>query len=157
MKTLNTYLTKIIVLIVFSISNTSVYSQKLTQTKSGIVCLDTVEMPINQHFYVAMVSEIVYNENFKYRRALKKAKLSNKQYLSLNNTFSEVAILKYFKKGARRSKSVDEFTRYFHDRNLSFLSILTVNIISRLYYTFRKITFNGQLDILESIVGISDN
>lgn len=153
MKTLNQYAIRIIMLGMVSLFTLSAYAQKETEEFTGLISLDTVSVVVNQHSLEKMVSKIVLNKNFKYRKALRKSKMSNKQFVFLNTTISEGEILKHFKRAARRSESVDEFIGYFYDRNLSFLMALDGNVIAGLYDTLRKTTFNGYLDELEAVVG----
>lgn len=153
MKTFNHYPAKITMLIIMTLFTISVSAQKETERESEIIYLDSVAVAANQHAFKKMVSKIVLNENFKYRKELKKSRLSKKQYIYSGTSVSETEILKHFKKAARRSDSVHEFISYFYDRNLPFLTSLDTDVISSLYDVIRKSTLNGYLDEWEAVVG----
>lgn len=153
MKTLNQYAIRILMFAILSLDTLSANAQKETEGFIGLISLYTVSVVTNQLTIEKMVSKIVLNKNFKYRKALRNSKLSDKQVVFLNASSSEEEILKHFKRAARRSESVDEFIGYFYDRNLSFLTSVDGNVIAALYDTFRKTTFNGYLDELENVLG----
>jgi len=67
-----------------------------------------------------MVSNIVINEDFKYRKTLKEAKAEKNEYILRNTRISEVQILKNYKRAARRSELVEEYISCFQDRKSQF-------------------------------------
>ena len=93
-----------------------------------------------------LISEIITDEDFKYRSALKKAKTNQKYYLIGRVKISETDLLKHFKKAARKSDSVAAFAGYFQNRNLDFITVLDQYVLEQLYNTLRQTTFNGFLD-----------
>lgn len=97
-----------------------------------------------------MVSRINGNEDYNYRENLSKARVSNTLYHFDGGNFSEVGILKHFKKAARKSTSLEEFRSYFSKRNLPFIDGLDYQMVSTLYATLRKSTLNGYLELLDT-------
>ena len=97
-----------------------------------------------------MVSRISGNEDYNYRESLSKARVSNTVYHFDNGNFSEVGILKDFRKAARKSTSPEEFRSYFSERDLPFIEGLDPYMVSSLYVTLRKSTLNGYLELLDT-------
>tara|TARA_R110002020_G_C16259931_1_gene770395 strand:+ start:112 stop:582 length:471 start_codon:yes stop_codon:yes gene_type:complete len=153
MKTLNQNLKKIIGLMIAGLFAISVDAQINNEKEYGIINLDTLSVVSNKQAFKGMVSKIISNKKFKYRKTLKHSKAVNKEYDFSNISISEVEILKHFKKAARKSDSVEEFISYFHERNLDFLKVLDGSVISNLYFTIRQTTLNGHLDEWESAFG----
>ena len=115
--------------------------------------LDTVTIASSQQAFIHMVAEITTSHRFRYRKALRRSKTSNKLYVFSDMTISETQILKHFKKAARKSPSAEGFRSYFLENDLTFINLLDWRTISSLYTTMRKTTFNGYLDDLDSIYG----
>lgn len=153
MKTLNQNLIKIIALTIAGLFAITVDAQIHNKNEFGIIHLDTHTVVSNHHAFKGMVSQILSNKNFKYRKTLKHAKAVNKEYEFSNISISEVEILKHFKRAARNSESVEEFISYFRDRKLDFITVLEGSDISNLYFTIRQTTLNGHLDEWESAFG----
>jgi len=97
-----------------------------------------------------MVAQINLDEDYNYRESLSKARVSNTIYHFDYGNFSEVGILKHFKKAARKSASLEEFRSYFSERDLPFLEGLDPQMVSDLYVTLRKSTLNGYLELLDT-------
>ena len=97
-----------------------------------------------------MVSRINLDEDYNYKENLHKARVSNTIYHFDEGDFSEVGILKHFKKAARKSTSPEEFISYFFTRNLPFMEGLDRQMVSDLYVTLRKSTINGYLELLDT-------
>tara|TARA_R110002051_G_scaffold87713_4_gene154507 strand:- start:63476 stop:63928 length:453 start_codon:yes stop_codon:yes gene_type:complete len=113
----------------------------------------TNEMPVDQFVereftFKDLAIQINFNEEYKYRKSLIKARISNKIYHFKSRTFSEVVILKYLKKAARASATIEAFESYFSKRNLPFIDELDHFIVIELYHTMRKSTFNSYLEFL---------
>lgn len=151
MKTLKNLKNTLLILLV-SISITTVKAQK-GESGSLIVYLDTVSVDNNHQSFEKMVSNITTTPNFKYRKSLRLAKAANNTYIFSDKEVSETEILKYFKKAARKSHSVEDFRKYFYDRELSLIDKLDGSTIYRLYTKIRSTTFNGYLDDLEGAFG----
>ncbi|MEH6406920.1 MAG: hypothetical protein V7767_06555 [Leeuwenhoekiella sp.] len=150
MKTLYQNPLKIFVFIIAAFFAIALNAQVSSEKDFEIIHLDTLSVVSNQQEFKNMVSKIVSNGNFRYRKTLRHSKAVNKQYKFSNVSISEVQILKHFKKAARRSESAEEFISYFQDRNLNFLDMLDGYAISSLYNTVRQTTFNGYMDDWQS-------
>lgn len=154
MKTLNKYKKRVLLISMMAFFAMNAYAQQNRIGTTEVIRLDTISIVDSQKGFEEMVSKIILFENFKYREFLNESKVSDTYYNFSNNSISEVEILKHFKKAARRSESVDEFTSYFHDRNLSFIGMLDGNEISSLYTAIRKTSFNEYLNGLEYVMGL---
>jgi len=150
METLKRNLINLFVGVIASLYIISAEAQSINNQNLVVVNLDAISIVSNQDKFKNMVSKIVSNGSFRYRKALRHSKSVNKQYDFRNVHISEVEILKLFKKAARKSGSPEEFKDYFFDRNLYFLNMLEGYVVSSLYNTIRKTTFNGILDDWQS-------
>ena len=129
------------------------YGQEVVEKELEPKQLDTVKLS-SQHYTIdKMISKIVSNENFKYRKTIRKARRSKRELIFNGQLISEVEVLKLFKKAARKSESVDEFINYFNDRNQILLIEIERSIIVNLYDNVRKTTLNGYLDEWERAWG----
>ena len=153
MKTLKKYFRNALIVAVVTISAHTLNAQNDMDSESAIVQLDTVSVNSNYASFEKMASNIATSTNFKYRKALRKAKASKNVYVFSERQISEVAILKYFKKAARKADTVDDFRNYFYEWDLSFIDILDGKTISNIYIRIRPTTFNGYLDDLEQAFG----
>ena len=136
----------ILVLLIGGLSVIPVYGQINSKPELQIIHLDTPSVVSNQLEFKNMVSKIVSNGKFRYRKTLRHSKSTNKQYEFNNIKISEVEVLRHFKKAARTSGTVQEFKFYFSSRNLKFIEMLDGDVISSLYSTIRQKTFNGKLE-----------
>lgn len=152
MKTLNEYLATSLLILLVAISTMILYGQKNNEGELLLFHTNTISVDGNASFK-KMVSRIVTKSDFKYRKALRRAKASEKKYFFSGKEISEVVILKHFKKAARESNSVEEFKKYFYDRELSFINVLSEKTVNNLYATIRATTFNGYLDYLDAFFG----
>jgi len=141
---------KISLLVIAGLFSISAVSQNSNEQEFGIINLDTISIVSNQDKFEDMVSKIVSNGRFRYRKTLRHSKSVNKEYVFQDVHISEVEILKLFKKAARKSDSPEEFENYFFERKLYFLDKLEGYVVSGLYNTLRKTTFNGILDDWQS-------
>ena len=123
--------------------NTSAQANHLS---TKIVDLDTVNVNYKSTAVNDFVSDIITDKDFKYRKALKESKSSNKYYRLGDVEITEANLLKHFKKAARKSDSAEAFALYFKNINLSFIAALDQYVIEQLYNTIRQTTFNGFLD-----------
>lgn len=153
MKTLNNYLRNTLLITVVALSALTLNAQNDIESESVIVQLDTVSVNGNYASFEKMASNIATSTNFKYRKALRKAKTSKNVYVFSDGEMSEVTILKYFKKAARKADTVDDFRNYFDERDLSFIETLDGKTINNIYLRIRPTTFNGYLDDLEQAFG----
>ncbi|MDP2688387.1 MAG: hypothetical protein Q8O62_14300 [Aequorivita sp.] len=153
MKTLNNYFGNALLITVLTISAFTLNAQNDIENESAIVQLDTVSINGNYASFEKMATNIATSTNFKYRKALRKAKASKNVYVFSERQISEVAILKYFKKAARIADTVDDFRNYFYERDLSFIEALDGKTINNIYLRIRPATFNGYLDDLEQAFG----
>lgn len=152
MKTLHEYFATAILISLVTISTMIVYGQKNNEGESLLFHMNPVSVDGNTSFK-KMVSRIVTKTDFKYRKALRRAKDSQAHYVFSDKEISEVEILKHFKKAARKSESVAGFRNYFHDRQLSFIEVLNEKTVYNLYATFRATTFKGYLEELDAFFG----
>jgi|SRR5690554_802434 len=152
MKTLHEYFATALLILLVTISTMILYGQKNNEGESLLFHTNTISVDGNASFK-RMVSRIVTETDFKYRKALRRAKATGKRYVFSGKEISEVEILKHFKKAARKSDSADEFKNYFYDRELSFINVLSENTVNNLYATIRATTFNGYLEYLEAFFG----
>src|SRR5690554_1072491 len=155
MKTLSIYQIRVYVIALLNIFTLNLSAQQHDSSETKTVELDTVTIASNKQEFESMVSSIAYNRNFKYRKTLRKSRVTKRKYIFSNREISETRVLKHFKKAAGKSESADEFKEYFLDRNLTFINVLDGKIIFNLYMTMRETTLNGYLDELHSIFGPS--
>lgn len=153
MKTLHEYFATAILISLVTISTMILYGQKNSEGESLIIHLNQISVDGNHASFKKMVSTIVTRNDFKYRKALRRAKDSQAHYVFSGKEISEVEILKHFKKAARKAENVADFKRYFHDRQLSFIEVLNEKTVYNLYATFRATTFNGYLEELDAFFG----
>lgn len=153
MKTINKQYSNLISVILIGLFSLSSYAQKDMVYEIEPIQLDTVAVTSNNPTIEKLISKIVLAENFKYRRTLKKARDSKRQYIFNERSISEVEVLKHYKKAARKSESSTQFINYFNDRNLAFLIETERSMVTTLYDNVRKTTFNGYLDEWERVWG----
>jgi len=153
MKTLKKYFRNALIVAVVTISAHTLNAQNYMDSESAIVQLDTVSVNSNYASFEKMASNIATSTNFKYRKALRKAKESKNVYDFSDGELSEATILKYFKKAARKADTVEGFRNYFYERELSFIETLDGITLSKIYIRIRPTTFNGYLDDLEQAFG----
>lgn len=153
MKTFNDYFRKMLIIALVAISTMTLYAQKNSKSESLIVHLDPVSVDGNYASFKKMVSNIVPRNDFKYRKALRRAKAAQAHYVFSGKEISEVEILKHFKKAARKAENVADFKSYFHDRQLSFIEVLNEKTVYNLYASFRATTFKGYLEELDAFFG----
>ncbi|MAQ41394.1 hypothetical protein [Mesonia oceanica] len=149
MKTTFQYLVKILV-ILFVVFFVDFVQAKFVKSDQVILELDDIIVNSTHQAFKNRVEKIASNRNFNYRKALKYAKSINKYYCFNGFEISEVELLKYFKRAARRSRSVEEFVNYFRERDLRFLELLDDQVVTGLYNNVRKTTLNGLLDALSA-------
>lgn len=152
MKTLHEYFATAILLSLITISTMIVYGQKNSEGESLLFHMNPVSVDGNTSFK-KMIFRIVTKTDFKYRKALRRAKDSQKHYVFSGKEISEVEILKHFKKAARKAENVADFKRYFHERQLSFIEVLNEKTVYNLYATIRATTFKGYLEELDAFFG----
>src|SRR5690606_23174739 len=153
MKTLNNFFRNALLITVITISALTLNAQNDTEIGSAIVQLDTVSVNNNRYSFEKVTSDIATSTDFKYRKALRKAKKSKNVFVFSDGELSEATILKYFKKAARNADTVDDFRKYFYERELSFIETLDGKTLSNIYIRIRPTTFNGYLDDLEQAFG----
>src|SRR5690554_3440367 len=99
METLSIYQFKIYVLIIMlNIFALNVNAQQTDGMQLNSFELDTVTIASSQQAFIHMVAEITTSHRFRYRKALRRSKTSNKLYVFSDMTISETQILKHFKK-----------------------------------------------------------
>ena len=74
MKTLNNFFRNALLITVITISALTLNAQNDTEIGSAIVQLDTVSVNNNHYSFEKMTSDIATSTDFKYRKALRKAK-----------------------------------------------------------------------------------
>src|SRR5690606_6884573 len=112
MKILGSYQIRVYVIALLNIFTLNLSAQQHDISETKIMELDTVTIASNQQEFESMVSNIAYNRNFKYRKTLRKSKLTKRKYIFSDGEVSETRVLKHFKKAARKSESADEFKEY---------------------------------------------
>lgn len=150
MKTLMQYPIKVYAILLLNLFALNLSAQQTDSPEPGSIQLDTVSIVANQESFENLVCDIVLNENFQYRKTLKHSKASKKYYVFADKRISEVEILKYFKKAARKSESIQEFISYFYEKKINFMEFINHKDISALYKTFRKGTLNAYLQRIDS-------
>ncbi|MDD7885367.1 hypothetical protein [Flavivirga sp. 57AJ16] len=153
MKALYYYPEQMFIIIVLSIFTINLNAQQNNKgATSSHILLDTIPESSKQP-YKTMVSKIVLNEDFNYRKSLKRSVASKRVYVFSNKSLSEDEILKQLKIAARKSDSVSEFISYLNKKEISFINRLDISTLSILYNKIRSTTFNGYLDDLEKAFG----
>ena len=147
MGTINTSPIKVIVFSFVSFFITILHAQGDTENPDH---LHSFKMLVGKAAINEMVSQINLNEDYNYRENLNEARVSNTIYHFDDGNFSEVGILKHFRKAARKSASLEEFRSYFSKGNLPFIEGLDHQMVSALYVTLRKSTLNGYLELLDT-------
>ncbi|HLU81615.1 MAG TPA: hypothetical protein VK010_06020 [Flavobacteriaceae bacterium] len=153
MKTSNSYFRKVMFMAFLIMSALRLYGQDNRESESMEVHLDTVTLEGDYVSFKKMVSVIVAKQDFKYRKALRRAKASKKQYVFSDLTISEVEILKHLKKAARKSESPQAFKTYFYDKEFYFIEVLDNKTMATLYSKIRATTLKGYLEELDAFFG----
>lgn len=135
-----------IFMILFVVFFTDFAQAQYGKADQVILELDDITVKSTHQAFKNRVEKIASNRNFHYRKTLKHAKSMDKYYCFNGFKISEVELLKYFKRAARRSGSVKEFVNYFQERDLHFLELLDDQVVTGLYNNVRKTTLNGLLD-----------
>lgn len=137
----------------FTLNVSAQQNDKRVERETETIQLDTVSLVANQQSFENLVCDIVLDENFKYKKALRKSKLTKRQYTFSDIRISETDILKQFKRAARRSESTADFIGYFYNKDMDILEKLNGNDIRLLYLTFHKGTLSEYFQELESAFG----
>ena len=102
-----------------------------------------IEKGLNQ-----FTSDILSNEEFKYREFLKKSKSSKVNFHLSGKTFTKQELTKLLRKSVRKAGDYKEFQQFFENTHPQFMRVLTDEEIHLLYERFRKGTFNSYIQDL---------
>jgi hypothetical protein len=102
-----------------------------------------IEKGLNQ-----FTSDILLNEEFKYRDFLRQSKTSKANFHSNGKTFTKKELTKLLRKSARSSGTYKEFQELLENTYPKFLRVLSDDEMHLLYERFRKGTFNAYIQNL---------
>ena len=146
MKTISRTAFKIFIISAFFFLTSNGFSQTNLTPETTVVDLDTVQVYFKASEFNQFVSEIISDDNFRYRKTLRNAKELDRYYLLGDVTISQANLLKEFKKAARKSDNADGFLSYFQTRDMNFIDLIDWYDLERLYSVIRQTTFNGFID-----------
>lgn len=146
MKTGNHTAIRSIIIVAFVLLTSKLISQTKIGKETTVVNLDTVQVYFKAPEFNQFVSEIISDDNFRYRKTLRNAKELDRYYLLGDVTISQANLLKEFKKAARKSDNADGFLSYFQTRDMNFIDLIDWYDLERLYSVIRQTTFNGFID-----------
>lgn len=153
MTTLSHHTIKVYVILLLNLFAINLSAQENQINETRTVQLDTVSIVANQQSFKNMVCDIVFDQNFKYRKALRKSRLTKKEYVFSHKKVSETDILRQFKRSARKAETVSDFRDHIYRNDMEFIELLDMRDIRFLYVNFRKGTFNNYLSELDAAIG----
>lgn len=153
MKTLTHNTLQVYTILLLNLFALNLSAQQNFKNESKTVRLDTVSIFGNQQSFRNMVCDIVLDENFKYRKALRNSRFTKEEFIFSEIRVSQTDILRQFKRAARKAETVSDFRDNIYKKNMEFIDLLDMRDISSLYVIFRKGTFNNFLSELDSAIG----
>lgn len=138
-------LVKTITVLFLSILSTNLEAQENDIGSNDLKTSKVIETPTA---FKEWIKKIAFSKRYSYRDSLRKARITSRVFAYQGNTFSEIALLKTFKKAGRKSATLEAFIAYFSIRELPFLVDLDHHLLSGVYLSMRKSTFNGYLELV---------
>ncbi|TVZ28044.1 hypothetical protein JM83_3131 [Gillisia sp. Hel_I_86] len=88
-------------------------------------------------------SDVILNEEFKYRDFLKNSKKSKADFNFDGKTFTKMELTKTLRKAAITARDYKEFQKLLENNHPEFLSVLSIKEMHLLYEKFRKGSLNS--------------